>query len=187
MIKETWKEIPGFEGYYEVSDLGRVRSMDREVKCGYGRIRVSIGKILKPGTDVHGRLFVNLSKENKAKPIKIHRLVALAFIGERPTGYQVCHINGNSNDNRLINLKYDTRSENMNDMYRYGGKNGRGKLTIEQVLEIRRLFNTGKYYQKDLAKLFGVTQTQVSSIVLRKSYSYLNDDGTIDESQTAVS
>ena len=187
MIKETWKAILGFEGYYEVSDLGRVRSLDRKVIDKMGRLRSYDGVVLKTEIGSRtGREYVMLYTREKRKNRTVHSLVAEAFIGERPKGYHVLHSDGDCLNNKLSNLSYDTQSENMNDMYRYGGKNGRGKLTIEQVLEIRRLFNTGKYYQKDLAKLFGISQTQVSSIVLRKSYSYLNDDGTIDESKTEI-
>ena len=188
MNKETWKAIPGFEGYYEVSDLGRVRSLDREFIDKMGRLRSYEGVVLKTETGSRtGREYVMLYTREKRKNRTVHSLVAEAFIGERPKGYHVLHSDGDCLNNKLSNLSYDTQSENMNDMYRYGSKNPRGKLSIEQVLEIRKLYATGKYKQYELAKRYKVSPDNISRIVTRKSFTWLNDDGTIDDSQTAVS
>lgn len=186
MIKETWKAISGFEGHYEVSDLGRVRSLDRTVVCRGGKTRISLGKILLNQTDRYGRLYVNLSKNNKQKKYYNHILVALTFIGERPENYDVCHIDGDFTNNKLSNIRFDTKGQNSLDMYRYGSKNSMGKLSIEQVLEIRNLYDTGDYTKAVLSRMFKVSATNINNIVTRKSFTWLNDDGTIDESQTAV-
>ena len=188
MKKETWKAVVDYEGLYEVSDLGRVRSVDRDVVYLNGQVRHYNGQIMKQTINKqHNRPAVNLIKDKKRHSKYPHILVAEAFIGERPEGYDVCHIDGDCTNNRLENLRYDTKSQNSIDMYRYGGKNGNGKLSIEQVLEIRRLYATGKYKQCELAKKYNVRQTNISHIVRRISYQWLNDDGSIDESQTAVS
>lgn len=188
MNKETWKEIPEYEGLYEVSDLGRVRSMDREVIGKSGSVRKHKGRILKQTINKRdGRLQLNLSKDGKQYKKHPYVLVAQAFIGERPKGYDVCHIDGDLTNNKLTNIRFDTRSQNRIDNYRYGGKTGRGKLTIEQVLEIRRLHATGNYKQIELAKKFNVGGDNISRIVTRRQFTWLNDDGTIDDSQTAVS
>ncbi|MBM6630318.1 HNH endonuclease [Mammaliicoccus vitulinus] len=187
MNKEIWKAIPGFEGLYEVSDLGRVRSLDREVIYKDGRVRIYKGEILKQYINTHERLKVNLSKDNKAYTKHPHSLVALAFIGERPENYHVCHIDGDLTNNKLTNIRFDTASQNAIDIYRYGKKSGTGKLSIEQVLEIRQLYTTGKYSQRELAQEFNVSRVNINYIVTRKSFTWLNDDGTIDESHTAVS
>lgn len=186
-INEEWRAIPEFEGFYEVSNLGRVRSVDRTVTRSDGRVLHYKGRIIKQSTDTVGRPQVVLCKGGKRYTKQSHVLVALAFIGERPENYHVCHIDGDYTNNKLSNIRYDTVSQNSIDNYRYGGKNGMGKLDIDQVLEIRKLYATGKYKQVELAEIFDVTQTHVSRIVLKTSYSYLNDDGSIDESRTSVS
>lgn len=181
---EEWKSIIGYEGLYEVSDFGRVRSLDREVVCGNGTVRNYKGKILKQFIDKQGRPEVILSKNGKGHNKLPHSLVAQAFIGKRPEGYHVCHINGDSQDNRLSNIRYDTVSQNAIDIYRYGSK--KMKLSIEQVLEIRKLYATGKYKQIELAEKFSISQNNISHIVNYKYFNWLNDDGTIDESRTTV-
>ena len=185
MENETWKAIPGFEGYYEVSDLGRVRSLDRDVVYLNGKVRHYNGQMIKQTINKkYNRPTIILTKDRKRHYKYPHILVAEAFIGERPEGYHVCHINGDCHDNRLINLRYDTVSQNAIDIYRYGSK--RMKLSIEQVLEIRKLYATGKYKQIELAEKFNILPGNISRIVNRKSFSWLNDDGSIDDSQTAV-
>ena len=187
MKNETWKAVVDYEGLYEVSDLGNVRSLDREVASSDGRVIKLKGRILKQFINSNGRPQVVLYTREKRKNRTVHSLVAEAFIGERPKGYHVLHSDGDCLNNKLSNLSYDTQSENMNDMYRYGSKNPRGKLSIEQVLEIRKLYATGKYNQYELAEKYNVRQNNISRIVNRKSFSYINDDGTIEESKTEVS
>lgn len=186
MEKEIWKDILGYEGLYQASTTGRVRSMDREITRKNGVKQFYFGRILKSNLNHTDRPYVNLSKENKAKSYEIQRVMAITFLGERPKGYQVCHIDGNHRNNSINNLRYDTVSENSRDLYRVGRKNPKGVLDIDKVLKIRKFYSTGKYFQKDLAKMFNVSQTQISSIVRRESYSWLNDDGTIKKSKTEI-
>ena len=113
-MKEIWKDIPGYEGYYQVSNIGNVRSMDRWIKRsgGVGDLHVK-EKILANCTSRHGYVQLSLHKDKKSKKIFAHVLVMLAFVGEKTKGNDVNHINGIKNDNRLENLEYCTRSENM--------------------------------------------------------------------------
>lgn len=184
---ENWKDIPSYEGLYKVSDLGRVKSLDRDSIYRDGVIRKLKGKIIKPRQEKQNRLYVDLHNNKNKKRFYIHELVALAFIGERPEGYDVCHINGNNQDNRLVNLRYDTKSQNQIDIYRQGGKHGLGKLSIKDVLEIRELYSKGTYTHKELAEMYSVSQNTTQRVVRRESFYWLNDDGTIEESNTAVS
>jgi len=187
-MSEVWKDIPGYEGKYQVSDLGRVRSLDREVIYKDGRIGSYKGQILKPRNVGNGRLGVALTKDFKRKNYKVHILVALTFIGERPKGYDVCHIDSNPLNNKLNNLRYDTRNQNNIDTYRTGeSKKGMGKLTLEQVMSIRKLYQAEKYNVRELSELFKVTPENIRLIINRVSFQWLNDDGTIQESNTAVS
>lgn len=108
---ESWLPIPGYEGCYEVSNLGRVRSLPRNTTFG----RILAQDILHAG---HRR--VTLYRDGRRSRIFVHRLVLLAFVGPCPEGMECRHLNGDSADNRLANLTYGTRSENTLDDVRHG-------------------------------------------------------------------
>lgn len=186
MEKEIWRDIPGYEGLYKISSLGSVYAMEKFVNGKNGSIVKRQGKFIKPYIGVKGTLSVMLSNNNKRKHHYVHTLVALAFIGEKPKGYQVCHADGNPKNNRLKNLRYDTQSQNHIDCYRQTGSSGRAKLNIENVLEIRRLYATGNFYQRELASVYKVDIRQISRVVRRETFAWLNDDGTINESKTQI-
>lgn len=115
---ETWKSIPGYEGRYEVSDEGRVRSLDRYVPCFTPpRTRFVKGQVLRPGRTTSGHLTVALGKGNS---VWVHSLVARAFLGPRPDGMEVLHGDHNPANNVLCNLHYGTRSENLKMDYAVG-------------------------------------------------------------------
>ena len=186
MEKEIWKDVPGYEGLYQVSDSGRVRSLDRYIEYSDGRLFFYKSKILKQREDKHGRMVSRLYKNKNRKNYFVHSLVALAFIGERPKDYVVAHCDGNNKNNDLSNLRYDTVRENSIDMYRHGYKVTIGKLSIEDVVKIRELYKTGKYLQKELAKMYGVNPSNISRAIKSERFSWLNDDGTIQESKTQI-
>lgn len=117
---ERWRPVPGYTGYYEVSDLGRVRSVDRTVTDKRGRARRLRGVIHKPYLDRNGRPAVRLCIGRVYKCRQVHQLVLEAFIGARPAKMEACHNNGDKTDNRLINLRWDTRSQNIRDRVRHG-------------------------------------------------------------------
>lgn len=110
---EVWKPIPGYEPKYEVSDAGNVRSRDH----WDGRRNVT-GRQLRPGTQSKcGHVTVSLGRHNSKT---VHSLVLLAFVGARPDGHDVLHMNHVASDNRLVNLRYGTRSENLKMDYIIG-------------------------------------------------------------------
>lgn len=100
-MKETWKPVPGYEGLYEVSDLGRVKGLKR-------------GKIRKLNKSKNGYLLIILCKDGKTKGYPVHRLVYSAFNGEIPEGFEVNHIKEDKTNNRLCNLNLMTSKENTN-------------------------------------------------------------------------
>jgi len=106
-MQEIWKPIPGYEGRYEVSNLGRVRSF----------VRNYAGVFLKPGKASHGYYTVSLGSKNSRT---LHSLVAETFIGPRPAGQEVLHKDGSRTNNCVENLRYGTRSENIRDAVRQG-------------------------------------------------------------------
>lgn len=108
---EEWRDVPGYEGLYQVSNLGRVRSLDREVQHNYGGTAVKKGKIL---TKRHGRGQVTFIKDGVRSYPLVSRLVYSAFNGPIPEGMQVNHINEDFTDDRLENLNLMTPKENTN-------------------------------------------------------------------------
>lgn len=122
-MTEQWKPIPGWEGCYEVSDQGRVRSLERKTWCprGAGFWRTVGTKTLSPGL-VRGYERVSLQRNGHLENVSVHRLVLLAFIGPCPEGMEACHNDGDKRNNHLSNLRYDTSSANHLDRNRHGSQ-----------------------------------------------------------------
>lgn len=118
-IEEEWRPIPEWEGYYEASSYGRVRSVDRSVMRGAVEAVIR-GKILKQHLRRSGYLFVNLCRDGRYKSTAVHRLVLMAFKGAAPEGYICCHNDGVRNNNHLANLRWGTYSENLHDKVKHG-------------------------------------------------------------------
>lgn len=117
MISEKWKPVIGFEGRYEVSDLGNVRSVDRswvqQARGGGFYLHCKKGQMLRPGVASNGYLTVMLGRHNSRT---VHSLVAEAFIGPCPIGQEVMHADDNRQNPKLSNLSYGTRQQNVADM-----------------------------------------------------------------------
>lgn len=113
---ERWKSAVGYEGIYEVSNLGRVRSMPRFDARGR-RVR---GRIRALAAQSSGHLYVNLHKGGRGSTEKVHRLIATAFLGPSRPGQEVRHLDGDPSNNRVDNLQWGTRSENIRDSVRHG-------------------------------------------------------------------
>ncbi len=124
-MKEQWRDVIGYVGYYQVSNFGRVRSLDRVVHRGTGIMKLK-GKVLSssPSGSV-GHLTVHLSEGGIQRTIQVYRLVAKAWIGPYPAGMEVCHGLKGTKDNSVGNLCYGTRSENNFDKRRDGTHGGR--------------------------------------------------------------
>lgn len=177
MKNELWKAIPGYEGVYEASSFGRIRSLDRVVKQNSNGVMCSHpypGRLLTPTPDDTGRLRIKLRMNGSAKDARVSSLIALAFIGPRPKGLLVLHGNGDDSDNHIGNLRYGTQKENMADSLRHGTimrgeRHVFAKLTEAQVLEIRS--STEKL--KPLAERYGVCLMTISDIRNRKRWGHL--------------
>lgn len=176
---EVWKDVVGYEGYYQVSNLGRVKSLERITRFR-GRLvgREWGARILRPAANKQNRVGVSLWINNKGKSIHIHRLVLIAFKGPCPDGMECCHEDGNPKNNRLDNLRWGTKSSNQLDRARHGTSNagsrhGASKLTEEDVLKIRELCITEGKKHRDVAAIFRVTRSAVTAIVSGKRWKHV--------------
>lgn len=170
---EKWKPVKGYEGLYEVSSLGRIKSLSKRVDSGKCHRSYS-EKILKPGKDCNGYLRVSLSNFNHlAHTHKVHRLVAEAFIDNPEKLPEVNHIDGNKANNSIDNLEWISASDNLKHAYKNGlksvkgAKNPAAKLTAEQVVFIKAHFipRDNEYGCVALSKKFNVHRKTISRVV----------------------
>jgi hypothetical protein len=163
---EEWRPIGGMERFYEVSNLGRVRS-------------VRWGTIRRPAFDKHGYPYVNLVPRNgRSKRRKIHILVLDAFVGPCPPGLVCCHWNDDPTDNRIENLRWDSRKSNFADSRRngilpVGERVWCAKLTGQQVVEIRSRRESGELLRA-IAASFGVEMTTIWKICKGARWKHLS-------------
>lgn len=173
-MSERWLPVPGFEGLYEVSDLGRIKSLARVVVYRNGRQESVTEKIRKtPLVCGYSSLF--LSKGGTKTFFYVHILVALVFIGRRPEGEEVAHWDGDRSNPSLSNLRYATPVENDADKIAHGTRpngerNGHARLTDAQVLEIRNRANDRLI---DLSREFGVGPRAIAKIIKRTNWRHL--------------
>lgn len=174
MDQEAWADIPGHEGAYQASDIGRVRSLPRTIVTADGKRRPVTGRILAPLRHPAGHFMISLGRGRRAY---VHRLVMEAFVGPCPPGMMACHNNGNPADNRLENLRYSSARDNQMDRVPHGtsnrgAANGKSILTPDDVVRIRHRLAAGER-QRSIAAAFGVTQCCISDINLGKTWSHL--------------
>lgn len=167
---ETWKGIPGHEGSYQASTAGRIRSVDRRVnqtnRWGTQTDRLLKGRVLRPGQYCKaGHVSVVLGHGANGSPV--HQLVLLTFAGPPGEGQEVRHLNGNPKDNRLENLAYGTRTENILDVFRQGG--AWRKLTAKEAADIRTRLGDGDTGAA-IAREYGVSEKAISQIKLRRTH-----------------
>lgn len=164
-MTERWLPVVGFEGLYEVSDLGRVRSVAREVANRWGTRTPRRQRVLAAIVDCDGYIKVNLNRDGASRQRPVHQLVLEAFVGPRPAGAQTLHANAVRNDNRAPNLSWGSASDNCADRDRHGNgpqgeRNPRAKLTEEQVRAIR--VEPGSH--ASLARQYGVKPETIRRI-----------------------
>lgn len=146
---EIWKDITGYEGLYQVSNLGNVKSLPRKMWNGVGYF-ISKEKILKPNLTTSGYYSVQFMKDNIKKPFSIHRLVATHFLQEM-YGYEVNHIDRNKHNNHVSNLEFISHSDNIKHTYITGRnkianhfQNGMAKFVID--LETGIFYTLSEFY-----------------------------------------
>ena len=171
---ETWRVVPGFDGWYDVSDLGRVRSRRTPGKLCF---RATTPRFLPARDAGKGYRHAKLTHPVLGKvSVAVHHVVLAAFDRPRPTNMVADHINAHRSDNRLCNLRWVSPSENIAHAAELGRMDGRpgsrsmSPLTVESVAEIRRRRADGEKLL-DLAKAFGVSASTISRIGLGRSWS----------------
>ncbi len=171
MGAEIWRDIPGYEGAYQVSSLGRVKSLTRNCLRSDGIWFTIHEKTLRPCVNKRGYHSVVLRKDLRNVTREIHTLVAAAFLGPRGAkDEEIRHMDGNRLNNSAENLCYGTRSQNQLDLYRYRGYHHR--LTPDQALEIRKRRAAGES-GRSLAAEFCCSESNISEIVHGRSFAWL--------------
>lgn len=170
----TFLSLSSFPGYRVGSD-GSVWSLRRP---GNGPEISDIWRKLKPVANSRGYMAITLCKDRRRFTKMVHRIVAEAFLGPCPEGQECCHNNGDSLDNRIENLRYDTHGENIIDRTKHGktprGENHkRAKLSESDVLSIRREYAGGGITLKSLALRHRVNLTLIHAIVKRKIWQHV--------------
>lgn len=176
-MQEEWRPVPCYEGLYEVSDRGRVRSLDRIAihTNQYGEYRKQLyGKQLNPVIHHTGYSVVSLCRDGEQISKRVHVLVAEAFLGKAPANMQTMHLDGDKENNKLSNLRYGTPLENNSARVAHGKslvgiKNHKAKLVDENILEIRN----DQRSQYKLAKIYGVSPAAISAVKLRKTWRHV--------------
>lgn len=178
---EVWRDIPGFEGYYQASNMGRIKSLSRQIfisksnrSIGYYR-RVN-ERFLKPGLTSNGYFSCTLWVEHESHQQTIHSLVLESFSGLRPDGLYGCHKDDDKTNNRLENLYWGTPKENSGDKIingnqPYGEKCQSSKLIAADVINIRQMAKTKT--AKELSEKYGVLQPQIWRIIHRKQWRHI--------------
>ena len=174
-MEEKFKDIEGYEGLYQVSNLGRVKSLERYIKISSGGIKKIKETILKFSTR-NGYSIVMIYKNKKGYRKSVNRLVAETFIPNFKNKPQVNHIDGNKLNNVVENLEWCTQKENIEHSYRLGSsKVGqdrlKSKLSNSDVFLIK--YNSDELNQTKLALQLGVSQTLIHNIRKNKTWKHI--------------
>jgi len=173
-IMEEFRDIPGYEGFYQVSDEGNVISLVRLTPDAIARGVRKAKQSLAFGKNKQGRLQVTLCKHGFTKRFQVHCLVLLAFVGPCPEGMECRHGDGNHTNNFLYNLEWATHTSNMRDKQGHGTntegeKHPSVKLTEDDVRAIR----SSNWKGRDLAAHYGVSQVCIVFIKNRKTWKHV--------------
>ena len=167
---EIWKDVVGYEGIYQVSNLGNVK----RIKLARGS---GLNTIMKAAPNRNGYLRLSLCRDNRPVQLFIHRLVAAAFLGPCPDGYEVNHIDGKQGNPRVDNLEYVTSKGNSEHAVRlglmpFGARRTNARLNDDVVREIRQLHKDG-VIDKDIAERFNVNRRTINDVTSGRSWQHV--------------
>lgn len=177
---EVWEDVLGWNGLYQVSSFGRVKSLERTVARSNGRSQLVNERILKPSTQFLGYQIVCLIRNGKPTSHYVHRLVATAFLPTKNGCTQVNHKDFNPRNNSLSNLEWCSPKQNISHTRKSGRsvdvrgeKCGTHILSEDQVKEIRRKYVPYKIGYAKLSKEYGVAHTTIRAIISRQTWKHL--------------
>lgn len=166
--EEIWKPVSGYAGLYEISSLGRLKALHKVVLKSNGRRKTMVERIMRPSINSWGYAVTTIVGTIGRKNVKIHRLVAEAFLPNPKNKTDVNHIDSDRTNNILSNLEWCTRKENM--VHAAINNRIKTKLTISDVLQIRGEWNPLTMTRKELGKKYGVGATMIGNIIHRKQW-----------------
>ena len=159
-MEEIWKDITGFEEYYQISTLGRVKSKSRKCNSRYGKYKTVADKILSLNEDKKtGYVSITFCIKNKRITKLIHRLVAETFIDNPENKHTVNHINGIKNDNNVNNLEWMTMSENAKHAYKENNKRIKKSWSREEVIKLLNDFGEHVAFE-----FFGINYSMIGEL-----------------------
>ncbi len=168
-MKETWKDIVGYEGLYQVSNFGRVKSLER-YRSNHGKQQLISESIKSTRKDKQGYLLLDLYKDNKQKTVRVHRLVAEHFLNNPDNKETVNHIDGNKENNNVMNLEWSTFKEQNEHLYK---NNLKSKKNIDKAVKAMnkaqakkvKCLNNGVIYESasEAARTVGIS----GSLIMR--------------------
>lgn len=168
-LKEIWRDIPGYDGKYKVSNKGRVMSFWRSEPV-----------VVKTWDNKSGYKCLALHKGGTKITKTLHRIVAKAFVDNPNNKLEVNHIDGNKSNNAAHNLEWSTRKENVRHAnknglarYLYGEDIPVSKLNADKVREIRRLYASGEHSHRSLAKQYGVGRNTIAAILTNRTWKHV--------------
>lgn len=181
-VVEIWKDIPGFEGYYQASNLGNIKTLARLVVQSPTRTAMRSERVLKQKVSHDGRMQISLSIDKVRSYYNVHRLIAFCFIGEQPSKlHEINHKDGNPQNNFYQNLEWVSKSYNIKHAWQIGLKNQDGeknpssKLTEKDVYEIRDLTKHTKLKNKEIAEMYSVSDSLIYQVKTYKIWKHLEE------------
>lgn len=171
---EEWRDVVGYEGIYQVSNLGNVRRSGNPFRAKnfvlHRQVKTCKGKF--------GYHRLNLYNNGVRKSYNVHTLVANAFIGKRPEGFDVDHKDGNKSNNSVKNLEYVTKKENKQrasklGLIARGERNGWSILKNDDIIQIREMYDSKKYNRDQIANRFNISIHNVSTIGRRIGWKHI--------------
>ncbi|MEB5649029.1 NUMOD4 motif-containing HNH endonuclease [Mammaliicoccus sciuri] len=172
-MKEIWKDVPGYEGYYQASNLGRIKSLERKVEYINQEDRILKEKIMKLNPTSRGYIRISLCKKGRSRSHFVHRLIVSAFIGE--SNLQVNHIDGVKTNNNIENLEYVTPQENVSHAVRIGLIKNSSKINEKLIIKdykngfrLRQLEKKYKTSHQDIRKVLKANDIEIESKGIRR-------------------
>ena len=177
---ECWRSVVGYEGHYEVSDRGRVRSVPKCISNSRGGTNRLIKGRIKRFSDDGRYLHLGLSKYGQSKTLRVHRMVLLAFLGPCPDGCEARHLDGDYKNNSFENLVWDTHINNNQDRiihgtHNHGSRNGQSKLSEQDVVIMRDLH--GMFSIKQFARALGVSPQVIGKAINGVTWKHVSSPG----------